>query len=458
MLERRSGFRLLLAIPFLLSARAAQTPLNFNAGGATNYGVWSGSVRVNASAWKPGDTVTVDASLSITAEHLQNLAAAGIKPDSFILLVTAERTFDSGGHLRLPTDQYMSTLITPTGLPIEGGPQGAVTNRFGGPYRTPLDLFVKLPIAVLGLLPGSQKVMFHASGALPADLPPGIYRLRLDYGVAKGTANYTLNGDGFAAQPFFRGVEPISYVYSPTIPADGVTVKGETVGGASIQPRVPWVLLANYNSNGYRGVVAGEDKPYFAISSRILIQDDVVLPRFDASGKAIAYSLEPQFQADTVDACWNIPWDYTSGEISVDVTRPDGVTVPLGKYPFVRQSGYTATTGRSALTAWTPPAYGQYTVKATGWIRDIWGKKYQGRRNLYLLDRQSHDAGHRHLSGHALSGRFHLWPRHRLRSRRPSRCERHRHAVPRFRSGQGPDHDLGRQSQCGRRLRRFTGQ
>jgi len=67
---------------------------------------------------------------------MQNLAAAGIKPDSFILLVTAERTFDSGGHLRLPTDQYMSTLITPTGLPIEGGPQGAVTNRFGGPYRT----------------------------------------------------------------------------------------------------------------------------------------------------------------------------------------------------------------------------------------------------------------------------------------------------------------------------------
>jgi len=59
MLERRPGFRLLLAIPFLLSASAAQTPLNFNAGGATNYGVWSGAVRVNASAWKPGDTVTV---------------------------------------------------------------------------------------------------------------------------------------------------------------------------------------------------------------------------------------------------------------------------------------------------------------------------------------------------------------------------------------------------------------
>jgi len=118
---------------------------------------------------------------------------------------------------------------------------------------------------VLGLLPAARSDVPRFR-PLPADLPPGIYRLRLDYGVAKGGTNYTLNGDGFAAMPSFRGVEPISYVYSPTIPADGVTVKGVTAGGASIQPRIPWVLLANYNSNGYRGVVAEEDKPYFAIS------------------------------------------------------------------------------------------------------------------------------------------------------------------------------------------------
>ncbi|MCX6627915.1 MAG: hypothetical protein NTW28_09835, partial [Candidatus Solibacter sp.] len=378
MLRRRLGLRILLAVPFLLPARAAQTPLKFSAGGTTNYGVWSGAVRVSSSAWKPGDTVAVDASLNISPEHLQNLAGAGIKADSFILLVTAERAFDAGGHLRMANEQNMSTLLTPTGLPIEGGPQGAVTNRFGGLFRTPLDLFVKVPTTVLGLMPGSQTVLFHAAGKLPADLPPGIYRLRLDFGVARGSSNYTLNGEGFANQQFFRGAVSVTYVYSPLIPADGMTVKREAISGASIQPRIPWVLLGGYNSNGYRGVVAEEDEPYFAISARNLIQDDVVLPRFDGAGKPYAYSLEPQFQADTVDACWNIPWNYTSGEISVEVTRPDGVTVPLGEFPFVRQSGYTASTGRSALTAWTPPAYGRYTVKATGWIRDIWGRKYEG--------------------------------------------------------------------------------
>ncbi len=113
----------------------------------------------------------------------QRRRAAGIRADNFILLVTAERTFDYGGHLRLPYDQYMSTLITPTGLPIEGGTQGAITNRFGGAFRTPVDVFVKTPVAALGLRPEEGKILLHASATLPADLPPGVYRLRMDYGV-----------------------------------------------------------------------------------------------------------------------------------------------------------------------------------------------------------------------------------------------------------------------------------
>ena len=164
---------ILIAVSALSLGWAASAPLNFPMGGHTNYGDWSGTVQVSPAAWKPGDTVTVDATLKVADRHLQNLSAAGIKPDSFILLVTAERTFDAAGHLHLPNDQYMSTLITPAGLPIEGGAQGAVTTRFGGPYRTPLDQFVKAPIAAEGLMPGDKRVLLHASGLLPADLPPG---------------------------------------------------------------------------------------------------------------------------------------------------------------------------------------------------------------------------------------------------------------------------------------------
>ena len=381
MYARRSASRvefILLAI-WSTSICAAASPQSFAVGGHTNYGNWTGDVRISSTAWKPGDTVAVDATLQLAGRHLQALSAdLSIQPDSFILLVTAERMFDADGHLRLPSDQTMSTLITPTGIPIEGGVQGALTTRFGGPFRTPLDQFVSAPVSSPGLLPQTGRVMLHASGQLPADLPPGIYRIRLDYGVAQGTRYYTLNGDTFASRPNFRGLEPQSYVYSPPIRVDGVSVKGAAVAAGSIQPRVPWVLLNNYNSNGYHGVVADEDQAQFAMSTRILIQDDIILPRYDVNNKPVSYSLEPQFVADTIDDCWNIPWDYASGEMSVEVTGPDGNTVSLGTLPFVKQSGYGPSTGRSAVTAWVPPAYGQYTVKETGWIRDIWGNRYEG--------------------------------------------------------------------------------
>jgi hypothetical protein len=366
------------AFLLLLASQVPAATLSFPVGGGTNYGAWSGEVRVSQALWRPGDTVTIDASVRVPGGYLQNLAAVGIRPDAFILLATAERTFDAGGRLRLPNDQNMSTLITPTGLPIEGGYQGAVTTRFGGPFKTPYDQFGKAPVAALAPTVGRGRVTFRLSGKLPEDLPPGVYRLRLDFGVAVGSRNYNMNGDGFAAQTFFRGVQPVSYVYSPPIPANGTNVAGEWVNGRSIGPRIPWVLLANYNSNGYYGVVADEDKPHFAISPRHLIQDDVILARYDGAGRALSYSLEPQFRADTIDDCQNIPWDYTTGEMTVEVTGPDGVAVPLGTLPWVRQSGKGPTTGRAAFTAWVPPAYGQYSVKATGWINDIWGNRYEG--------------------------------------------------------------------------------
>jgi len=370
-------------------AWAASGTLEFVAKGHTNYGDWSSNVTVSSAAWKPGGTVSVNATLNISPEHLQNLAGAGIKADNFCLLVTAERTFDTAGHLHFPTDQYMSTLLTPTGLPIEGGAQGAVTTRFGGAFGTPLDLFVKVPVGAGQLIAANGQIVLHASGQLANDLPAGLYRLRLDYGVTQGTRYYTLNGDTFASMPFFRGQEPQSYFMSPLIAVDGLTPAGNTVAGGTIQPRIPWVLLNNYNSNGIYGVVADEDQPFFAISSRRLIQDDAILPRVDSNGNVLSYSLEPTFLADTLDAPWAIAWDYASGQISVVVTNPDGTTVSLGTYPFLKQSGNGATTGKSAITAWKPPAYGHYTAKVTGWILDTSGNKYQagGTYHFWIANR-----------------------------------------------------------------------
>ena len=369
----------------LLSQALPQAPtgeIQFGNSGYTDYGQWYTTVSASPASWRPGTVVKVNARLLISEEHLAALAALKIVPDGFCLLVTSERTFDAEGRFRQVLDERMGTLLTPTGLAIEGGVQGAATTRFGYyGFRTPLDQFVVRPLSAVTQLAGQREIEFSVQGELPTDLPPGIYRLRLDYGVRVRTTYYNLNGESFARRAFPKGRATESFVYSPPVRASGMHVSGRIVNAATIKPRIYWVLLNNYTSNGYRGVVAEEDQPHFAIAGRNLIQDDVILPLYSDPSNTrtkVSYSLEPQFLTDTIEARANIPWDYTKGELSIQVTGPDGITRDLGTAPFIGQSGQWPTTRRSALTAWQPPAYGEYTVKATGWVSDIWGNRYEG--------------------------------------------------------------------------------
>ena len=51
---------------------------------------------------------------------------------------------------------------------------------------------------------------------------------------------------------------------------------GKFVDAARIIPKTYWVLLGQYNSNGYQGVIAEEDKQNFSLSSRNIIPDEGV--------------------------------------------------------------------------------------------------------------------------------------------------------------------------------------
>ena len=83
---------------------------------------------------------------------------------------------------------------------------------------------------------------------------------------------------------------------------------------------------------------------------------------YDDAGNRLAYSLEPQFPVDTIDALQNIAWDWTTGQLSVKVYGPDGSIVDLGTQTFVAKSGNGPTTKVAALTSWKPQKYGRYTV------------------------------------------------------------------------------------------------
>lgn len=353
--------------------------LHFTDAGTTSYGQWTADVTVAPATWTPSAPLTIQAVLRISNASLQAIIATGVKVDGFVLLVTAERTFDADGIMRLPSDERMSTLHTPTGLPIEGGVQGAVTKRFAYGFRTPVDQLTTVLMAATRLDADTREVTFKTSATLPPDLPPGIYRLRLDYGLTVKARYYNLNAEAFATRGFPTGPCD-SETYSPPLRASGTHVSGRVVNAATIVPRIPWDILANYNSNGYRGVVADEDAPHFGLSSRNLIQDDVILPLYDENNpkNRLSYSLEPQFPTEIIFARQNIPWDPTTGQLTVSVTQPGGAVLNLGTAPFVRRTGQWLTTGKPAFTRWTPAAYGQYTVKATGWTQDIWGNRYEG--------------------------------------------------------------------------------
>jgi hypothetical protein len=219
----------------------------------------------------------------------------------------------------------------------------------------------------------------YASIYLPQNLPPGIYRLRLDVGFKSGKRWVNFNGDNIGTRP--KDLADISCVFSPPISASGLDATGKLVDGSQIKRRSYWVLLWDYNSNGYRGVVAKEDEKRVAISPRNLIHDEIILPRFDSKGNAIAYSLEPIFLLDNVNSQRNIPWRYDHGEWSAKITFPNGTTLNLGTAKFMAKKGNGATTKNSTFTSWKPPVYGNYTVEAKGWIEDIWGNRYEGGGN-----------------------------------------------------------------------------
>ncbi len=363
-----------------VSSTSAQTPapLPFSGTGHVTGGDWFAAGVVSHAEWKPGTTLRVDLSVTFPEAQIGTLAAAGIKPDKVCILMTAERTFDADGWMRLPSDERMSTLLTPTGLAIEGGVQGAVTNRYGYPYRSPIDQFASLALSQVTGDGGTRSAVFTMMATAPADLPPGLYRLRFDIGAMAGSRLYNLNGSPFAQRPSAQDAGTSTYFYSPVIPASGTHVSGRAIDATHIQARIPWLLLAAYNSNGYRGVVAEEDRSRFAISDRSLIPDDVILPMYDENGKTLSYSLEPQFPADSIDSLQNVPWKWDSGELTVQVQTPNGTVTNVGTARFVAKSGYGPTTRTAAFTAWRPTGYGRYTVRASGWISDQAGRRYEG--------------------------------------------------------------------------------
>lgn len=354
-------------------------------------GHWWGSISTTATSLQSEQSIPVTVKLTLGEGVLTALAAkdqanwndspSGTKLDKLVLLLTAERVFDGNGWQHRGTDEGMSTLLTPTGLPIQGGAQGAVTNRFNSyPVKAPLDVLTEIPLPTS--FTGQQQVQFDLVANPMKGLPPGLYRLRANFGIRSTHYNtpyyYDLHYNNITRHQFHDG----SYMFSsPLLPASGPDVTGKIVDANAIQARIPWTILNDYNSNGYSGVVAEEDSQRFALGQFSLIHDEVVLPRYvTGTSTPATYNLEPVFPFETYYTRDNIDWDWTQGEMSLEIVKPDGSKTTIPSTPIVARSATHAgpTTNNPAFNAWQPSMYGQHTVTLKGWMKDKSGRRYDG--------------------------------------------------------------------------------
>jgi hypothetical protein len=339
---------------------------------------------VSNTAWdglsvQPGDTISVTFHLRMTSPDLNCTEPLTYTP-SIEPILQAE--FGADGWAEYWGMWFTSYMFTPTGLPIE-------RETFGEKVPLGTGTFTNLTC----VSDQTFKAELSFAETLPTNIPAGIY------------VPYAELEHGGVPLGLFHHI-PVWYDYLPgRMPPLQV--------GAPEPPRIPWTLLGDYPINGYRGVLAREDMGHFAMPTRVVHPpDQFVIPRLDErSGEPIAYRLEPgsnwlsssdRRQPNPL----HIPLAFPSGELSVEVLKPDGSKDQLGPSPIVQSSQRTPTipggtkldegtglicdiyrlTTLADAFAYTFDQYGHHIVVLEGYVEDIYGSTYaiQGTYDLYV--------------------------------------------------------------------------
>jgi hypothetical protein len=307
----------------------------------------------------PGDTLVVNARMTL---------ATPVTPESsqFRLHVTLGllRVSTADGREIAMENWFGSTILTPTGLPIERGATCGWAVNAGvevtfGPFAD-------------GRAESSRELTLR----LPADLQPGYY------------------------QPFISFYSPELLPEPPgdpvleTIRQTGVQLPLIRVGDAS-GPRLVSMLFAEEWSEGTRGVRAVEDRTTYAFAPHVATQTDVLVLR---RGE---HRLEPYLPVMGVSDRGTsfeprIPLKFPSGSLVVRLRRPDGSVTVLGPAPFaqarskmpVNRHGVSFDlSGRHPghvyqLSTMDPRfvvemrQYGRYRIELEGHVADLWENEW----------------------------------------------------------------------------------
>ena len=347
--------------------------------GRTDYNLlpaWTFHGSLATHTFASGDLLRVHGTVRVDSPALQGVDALQAQTS-----LRLDRLSAIEGSSIFRRSIFVSTFLTPTGLPIEREPL----------WNNGFSQYQDAPLVKTASDQAETKVDLTLS--LPPDLPDGYYRpvLRFDFP--------DMPQEDFPSNAIQESLEPTQdSTQEARLPIIRV--------GSPALPRLPWVLFLDTPSNGSRGVVAVEDATRFGTAQRILTSSETfVVPRLDAaSGQPLTYRLEPfaptvavSNDGRTADPP-SIPFRFPSGSLTVSIRQPDGIERVLGPVPFVQsrlkslvdEEGILLDTGGGHITdayqlSTMDPSFevtftqdGLHVITVEGTIDDIWGHTWTG--------------------------------------------------------------------------------
>jgi hypothetical protein len=336
-------------------------------------GEWIASISGFTNKMSPGDKVDWDVDFAMTSKNVKKYLDQSTE---YAIALAAVRMADSEGRYRDQDAYLYSTYLTPGGLPIEGFQLNIQNSRIGGPYVTPLDYAISIDPKNTELSASRLHFKTRVQTKLADDFPPGMYRIEMAF--------FAYVQDMWLKIPFVKMIDrdaDTSDIDYESLFFSKALMPPITVGAIKT-PRAIWALFYTEPSGGINGALSQEDAPHFALTNRVRIRAKYTLPCRPDTQKC-EYAILPdlvtsnrrKFDAATYYTSMFEP-DYTRGDVTVEVTRPDGRVDTLGTHRIAGRSGMSVKVAGGSCK-YSFDQFGRYRIRMTGHMYDRFGNSYE---------------------------------------------------------------------------------